>query len=589
MLKLAAAFFGNVTLAWVAGVVGLILFVHAALDRRRVRRQARQMAEAQEKLSDGLWEVRAAGEARAKAEASTRAKSRLLATVSHEVRTPLNGILGMAELLGATALDPEQQAYVDAIHASGRALTALIDEVLDLARIESGKLALVSEPFDLAGLVEGVVELLGPRAQEKDLEIASLIDPGLPAIVLGDAARLRQVLINLAGNAVKFTDYGGVGVRLAAGPDGTITVTVTDTGPGVPPERRAAIFEEFEQGGAETARRHGGTGLGLTITRHLVGLMGGRLTLADNPGGGSSFGFTVRLEAASDGQAAAATLPDLGGTTALIVANSPFQAPYLAQRLSGAGAKAVLVPSVEEALSLLRDSQKRFGLLLVDCALGQAGVNALADAALAAQVERSFLLFSPSERRAFGQKMIDSFDGWLVKPVRARSLATRLGPAPMLPATVKAADPLPASVDPMHILLAEDNEINTLVMLKMLDKIGAQVTHVADGAVALTAALAAMRGETRAFDTILLDISMPGLDGQEAARLLRRAEKGEGATPTRIVALTAFAFEDDRQACFEAGIDEFLTKPIDLARLRAALRPEAGEPEAPPAGTKAAV
>ncbi len=566
MLKLATSVLGSLTLAWIAAVVGLVLAAHALFDRVRLRRRWAQLADAQEKLADGLWEVKAASEARGRAEAQSSAKGRFVATVSHEVRTPLNGILGMAELLGGTPLDPEQQAYLDAIQTSGRALAALVDEVLDFSRLEAGHADLAAEPFDLAAAVEGVVELLGPRAQEKGLEIAAHLDPDVPGWVVGDAARLRQVLVNLAGNAVKFTETGGVGVRVARAAEGGLRFTVSDTGPGVPPARRAAIFEAFERGSATGD----GTGLGLAIARQLVGMMGGGLTLADRAQGGSVFGFTASLPLPEGGAGQLpAALPDLSGRTALIVADSPFQAPYLAQDLGRTGARVTLAAGEADARAAL--DRVAPDLLLVDCALGEDAAARLARTA--PEGGRALLLFSPTERRAFGQALAAAYDGWLVKPVRARSLMARVAaeaPAavPVVPAAEVPAAPRGA---PARVLLAEDNEINTLVMLKMLDRIGASVTHVADGALALNAALAAMRGERDAFDAILLDLSMPGLDGQEAARRLRSAERGAGARPTRIVALTAYSFDDDRQACFEAGIDDFLTKPIDLARLREAL------------------
>ncbi len=565
MIELAANLFGNPAVAWVTAVVGFGLFATATRNRTRLRQTWAQVAEAQAKLALDLGQIEAAREARQRAEAQAGAKGRFIATVSHEVRTPLNGILGMAELLGTTALDPEQQAYVEAVQSSGRTLAALIDEVLDFSRIEAGHTELAAEPFDLGDLVEGVVELLGPRAQDKGLEIAGRLDPEIPLKVLGDAARLRQVLVNLAGNAVKFTETGGVGLRVAAD-GGGLTFTVSDTGPGVPPDRRAAIFEDFERGGRTVAD---GTGLGLGIARRLVGLMGGALTLGDRPGGGSEFGFRVMLPQAGD--AVRAPLADLTGRTALIVADSPFQAPYLAQDLGTAGAKVTIAPSEAQALAIL--SHGAPDLLIVDCALGEGAANRLAGTADGAG--RALLLFSPTERRAFGQMLSAAFDGWLVKPVRLRSLASRVtaeaaAAAAMPAAPVPLPRPAPVRAD-LRVLLAEDNPINTLVMLKMLDRIGANVTHVADGVLALEAALAAMRGETAPFDAILMDLNMPGLDGRDAARRLRVAERDAGAPPTRIMALTAYAFADDRQACFEAGIDEFLTKPIGLARLRDAL------------------
>lgn len=569
MLEFAAAVFGSRSLAWAIGAIGLVLAAASLLRGRRLAATAAHVADAQEKLADTLWEVKAAAEARQRAEASAHAKSRFLATVSHEVRTPLNGVLGMAELLAATPLEAEQLAYVEAIQTSGRALTALIDEVLDLSRIEAGRLDLAADPFDVVALVEAVVELLGPRAQEKGLEIAALVSPEVGATLVGDAPRLRQVLINLAGNAVKFTERGGVGVKVERTADGGIVFTVLDSGPGVPPDRRSAIFDEFERAAAGSTRNESGTGLGLSIARRLVRLMGGEITLSDRPGGGSVFTFEAHLPAAADGAARRPALPDLAGTSALVVARSAFQASFLAQTLGAAGARVAIVPSADQAIASLEGAP--VDLLLIDCALGQAEVDRLADAPLARAVPRKLLMFSPFERRAFGQKMVHAFGGWLVKPVRIRSLASQLVPMPM-PAAAPPATPVPVALPEMRVLLAEDNEINTMVMRKMLDRIGAEVTHAADGAVALQAALAAMRGETRAFDTILMDIAMPGLGGREAARLIRRAEASMGSAPTRIVALTAYAFDEDRQACFEAGIDDFLTKPIDLSRLRAALQ-----------------
>ena len=300
--------------------------------------------------------------------------------------------------------------------------------------------------------------------------------------------------------------------------------------------------------------------------------MGGEITLSDRQGGGSIFSFEAHLPVApaAANPLVRSGLPSLKGSHVLIVARSPFQAPYLAQTLGAAGARVTIVESAAQALTSL--ASLACVLLLVDCALGEAEVDRLADAPMVLAVPHKLLMFSPFERRAFGQKMVGTFGGWLVKPVRARSLAMRLDPQQIVAAP--AAVPVPLRIEPapgLRVLLAEDNEINTLVMLKMLGRIGAEVTHAADGAVALEAALAAMRGETKPFHTILMDISMPGLDGQEAARLIRRAEASTGGPATRIVALTAYAFDEDRHACFEAGIDDFLTKPIDLATLRTVL------------------
>ena len=390
--------------------------------------------------------------------------------------------------------------------------------------------------------------------------------------------RLRQVLTNLAGNAVKFTERGGVGLNVELGPQGAIAFTVADTGPGVPEAHRLSIFEEFEQGDGSTTRRHGGTGLGLAISRRIVSRMGGALTLDGRTGGGSVFGFAVTLPAAA-GRASepAAGLPDMTGRHALIVADGPFQAEFLARRLRAAGAEPSVLPDVGQAMQRL-EVAPAIHLLCVDCALGEAAIGQLAGAARRLGVDRAMLLFSPFERRAFGQALAADFDGWLVKPVRAASLSARLGSAPA--ASVEQPGGLllhkPARAG-LRVLLAEDNEINTLVAMSALGRLGAQVTHAAEGNSALALAQASLRRETAPFDVLLLDISMPGLDGFDVARHLRAAEAKAGAPPVRIIALTAHAFADDRAECLAAGIDEVLTKPIDfklLATMLSASRPQ---------------
>ncbi|WP_165361536.1 ATP-binding protein [Lichenibacterium ramalinae] len=555
--------------SWMLSGGALALAGAAAADRHRLARQVARLRHRHESLGDEIWEIRDAVEARHRAEAANEAKSRFLATVSHEVRTPLNGILGIAELLADTPLDREQLAYVEAVKTSGGALATLIDEILDFSRIEAGKLELAAESFDLAALVEGVVELLAPRAQDKGLEIAANLSPDLPPSVVGDPVRLRQVLTNLAGNAVKFTVSGGVGVSVAALPDGRIRFDVADTGPGVPPERRDAIFEEFEQADGTTTRQHGGTGLGLAISRRIVTLMGGHLTLEDRAGGGSLFGFAVALP--SGDAARHGFRPDLRGRTVLIAAASPFQAPSLAAQLDAYGADVVVADRLDRALTWLRGRNVP-DVLVVDCALGEAAAGQLADAARDAGVARSFLLFSPFERRAFGQKLVAGYEGWLVKPVRAASLASRLAGAKPAPPASRRSPEARTGNRGLRVLLAEDNEINTLVAMNFLGRLGAQVVHASDGGSALALATAALNRDIPEFDVILMDVSMPVLDGLEVTRRLRQAEAASDAPAVRIVALTAHAFQEDLDRCLAAGMDVVITKPIDLAKLDGAIR-----------------
>ncbi|RYC30072.1 response regulator [Lichenibacterium minor] len=557
--------------SWLVAAGSLAVAGVAVADRFRVKRRAARIAPPRATSVGEASDMRDALAARERAEAANEAKSRFLATVSHEVRTPLNGILGIAELLADTPLDREQLAYVEAVRTSGSALATLVDEILDFSRIEAGKLELGSEPFDLAALVEGVIELLAPRAQDKGLEIAAFVSPDLPRILVGDAVRLRQVLTNLAGNAVKFTRKGGVGLAVEPAGEGRLRFSVNDTGPGVRPDRRDAIFDEFEQADGTTTRQHGGTGLGLAISRRIVELMGGQLTLADRVGGGSVFAFEAPLVA---GVATPTPFePVMDGQTVLIAAASIFQAPYLAAQLDRYGANVALADRVDRALAWLRGSNVP-DVLVVDCSLGETAAELLADAARQAGVKRSFLLFSPFERRAFGQKLVAGYEGWLVKPVRAASLAGRLGGMPT-PDLRRAGRPA-ASAGParrgMRVLLAEDNEINTLVAMNFLGRLGAQVVHASDGGSALALATAAMRGDIPSFDAIVMDVSMPVLDGLEVTRRIRQAEAADDLPAVRIVALTAHAFREDHARCLAAGMDAVTTKPLELARLDAALR-----------------
>ncbi|WP_294535558.1 ATP-binding protein [uncultured Rhodoblastus sp.] len=544
---------------------------------RRARRAQERAEIEQERLLDEIWELKSAAGALDRAEAANEAKSRFLATVSHEFRTPLNGILGMTDLLASTSLTAEQSCYLEAIRLSGASLSSLIDEILDFSKIEAGKLELKFAPFDLPALVEGIAELLAPRAQGKGIEIASWVDPRAPRLVVGDAVRLGQVLLNLAGNAVKFTREGGVGLRLCYLPDGSLRFSVADTGPGIPLERRQSIFLEFEQADSSSSRRHEGTGLGLAISRRLVDLMGGELRLEQAGEEGSIFAFAIDLPRAPT-QRKRDFSTDLRGKSALVISASPFGAPFLIERLAELGVEVTRAEVEAAAVQAL----EKFGadapdLVIVDCAFGEGAAQRLAEAARAVGAKKSFVLFSPFERRAFGEAIVQDFDGWLVKPIRLESLSNRLNSK--FVGASRCEGSLQGFEDGrrlagLRILLAEDNDVNALLVERRLRISGAEVFRAHDGAEAVALACNSIQGKAARFDAVLMDIRMPKLDGLEAARLVRAAEAVAGAPPMRMIALTANAFDEDRQAAFGAGLDDFLTKPIDLEAMVHAIVPE---------------